>query len=146
MKWRTDRKIMKHSSEKHLAQHGIHPTAMRLLVLEYLLDNRTAASLGQLEREFYRSDKATLYRTLKTFEKKGLIHGVNVGGTTVYLLCRENCSEEGHFDVHPHFFCTVCAKTICLPQTKMPRFDLPEGFDLHEINLILKGRCDECAD
>ena len=55
--------------EGNLKRHHIKPTAMRLLVLEYLMEKETAISLTDLYETFVKSDRTTLYRTLKTFEK-----------------------------------------------------------------------------
>lgn len=56
--------------EVKLEEKSIKPTTMRLLVLKKLVDSNVAISLNDLESKFDRADKATLYRTLKTFEKK----------------------------------------------------------------------------
>ncbi len=53
--------------ESILIAKQITPTAMRLLVLEFLLKQKTAISLSDLEKEFERSDRTTLYRTLIVF-------------------------------------------------------------------------------
>ena len=55
--------------DKQLQTKHIKPTAMRQLVLQVLTEQKTALSLPELEEIFVRADKATLYRTLKTFEK-----------------------------------------------------------------------------
>lgn len=57
--------------ESTLESKGIRPTAMRLLVPDYLLKQTAAVSLNDLETCFHRSDRVTLCRTLKTFEAKG---------------------------------------------------------------------------
>ena len=56
--------------ESMLLSKDISPTPMRLLVLEYILNNNSAISLKDLEKTFEYSDRSTLYRTLKTFEEK----------------------------------------------------------------------------
>ena len=56
--------------ENILIAKQINPTAMRLLVFEYLLKQKIAISLSNLEKEFERSDRTTLYKTLKTLKKR----------------------------------------------------------------------------
>lgn len=56
--------------EQLLERKTITPTSMRLLVLNYFLEKATALSLSDLENLLPQSDRSTLYRTLKTFEKK----------------------------------------------------------------------------
>ncbi|MEO6814725.1 MAG: transcriptional repressor [Ginsengibacter sp.] len=132
--------------ENMLIAKQISPTAMRLLVFEFLLKQTTANSLADLEKEFHHSDRTTLYRTLKTFEEKGLIHNIQDGtGATKYALCADECKEGLHHDLHVHFYCTHCKETFCLPRNKIPVIQLPNGFNSHEFNLIAKGICDKCS-
>lgn len=131
--------------ESNLLAKGVRPTAMRLLVLDYLLNQTAAVSLNDLETNFERSDRVTLYRTLKTFEEKGLVHQIEDGTTSVkYALCPEACSTGLHHDLHVHFYCNECKGTFCLPKTRIPEVQLPENYQPEEINLTVKGICGEC--
>ena len=60
--------------EQLLKNRKIKPTASRILVLRYFLENDNAISLKKLENDLHHSEKSTLYRTLKTFEKQKIIH------------------------------------------------------------------------
>ena len=90
--------------EQKLEHKNIKPTAMRLLVLRQLVENAVAISLKDLEATFEKADKATLYRTLKTFEEKRLIHSIEDGtGSLKYALCEEGCEcapQEQQLDFH----------------------------------------------
>lgn len=128
-----------------LIARQIKPTAMRLLVLEYLLKQKTAISLSNLETEFERSDRITLYRTLKTFEEKGIIHTIKDGTEEAkYGLCEDECSNGLHSDAHLHFYCTVCKKMYCLPKVQIPEIKLPNKFRLQELSLVARGVCNNC--
>ncbi|PTX13167.1 Fur family ferric uptake transcriptional regulator [Pontibacter mucosus] len=128
-----------------LLEKEIKPTAMRLLVLDFLLSQQTAVSLSDLEAAFYRSDRITLYRTLKTFEEKGLVHSIMDGtGSVKYAICEEGC-ECAPEDMHVHFFCNKCQETICLPKSRIPKIPLPDNFKQEEINLVIKGTCGNCS-
>lgn len=59
--------------EQMLSARQIKPTAMRLLVLEYLIGQASAVSLKETEDTFEKADRITLYRTLKNFEEKGMV-------------------------------------------------------------------------
>jgi len=132
--------------EKILIAKQINPTAMRLLVLEFLLKQKTAISLSDVERDFTHSDKVTIYRTLKTFQEKGLIHNIKDGrGAVKYALCESDCKEGVHYDYHLHFYCTVCKELFCLPKSKLPQVVLPDNFQLSEISLVARGICDKCS-
>ncbi len=131
------------TDEKLQARH-IKPTAMRELVLKVLTDQKTAISLSDLEDQFERADKATLYRTLKTFEKSKLIHSVDDGtGSVKYALCNDSCICNPE-DLHVHFYCTKCEKTYCLNDIPVPSINLPSGFQLESVNMVVKGVCANC--
>lgn len=137
---------MNEDLEKILKDKDIAPTAMRILVLEYMQKQLSALSLRNLEENFQHSDRITLYRTLKTFEEKGLIHGINDGtDATKYALCADACKAGSHFDLHLHFYCYSCKETFCLPKQKVPEVVVPENFILKELNLIAKGVCSSCS-
>ena len=132
--------------EKILKKRKVKPTAMRLLVLQFLLKNKVAVSLTDVENYFERSDRTTLFRTLKTFAKNEIVHKIDDGtGVTKYALCEENCHCEIENDLHLHFHCKKCNETICLTDYKIPRINLPEGFLAEDANLIVKGICDKCS-
>jgi Fur family ferric uptake transcriptional regulator len=131
--------------EKILENNNIRPTAMRLLVLKYLLHNNIASSLTDIENYFDNSDRTTLFRTMKTFVENGMVHMIDDGtGIKKYALCEESCNCEIDTDLHVHFHCSLCKETICLPKHKIPRVDLPEGYKAEEINLVVKGTCEKC--
>lgn len=132
--------------ESTLKSKKINPTAMRLLVLDFLTKQTSAISLNDLEKGMGPSDRITLYRTLKTFEEKGLVHSIDDGtGATKYALCDTDCDGENHHDLHVHFYCNSCKETFCLPNTQIPEIALPTGFERQEMNLIIKGICELCT-
>lgn len=131
--------------ENILISNQVNPTAMRLLVLEYLLKQTVAISLNDLEIELDRADRITLYRTLKTFEANGIIHTIKDGTEVAkYALCADECSNELHADMHVHFYCINCKELYCLPKVKIPEIKLPGKFDLQEISLVARGICNTC--
>lgn len=139
--------MMNSELEQRLSEKQVNPTAMRLRVLEFLLQQEHAVSLADVEKGLGQSDRITLYRTLKTFEEKCLVHTVADGsGMTKYALCDGSCLPgEQHQDTHVHFSCTACGETFCLPETTIPRIQLPGGFRSAEINLLVKGVCQSCS-
>lgn len=130
--------------EQKLEHRNIKPTAVRLLVLKALVESSAAVSLNDLEAKFERADKATLYRTLKTFEDKKLIHSIGDGsGATKYALCAEGCECEPQ-DQHIHFHCVKCNETYCLTQSKIPQTNIPVGFRASSASMVYKGTCPNC--
>jgi len=130
--------------DKQLLHKKIKPTAMRQLVLRVFLKQKAAISLAHLEMELENAEKSTLFRTLKTFTEKKLIHSIDDGsGSVKYALCAHSC-EEIHEDLHVHFVCKKCKQTFCLNDVKLPSISLPSDFVLEEVNLIAKGICSSC--
>jgi Fur family ferric uptake transcriptional regulator len=127
-----------------LSGRNVKPTSVRILVLRFLLQHEKAVSLKSLEEHYSYSDKSTLFRTLKTFEKQGIVHSIADGsGMKKYALCLESCEctlEDQHF----HFFCNKCEETYCLNSQSVPSINLPVNFKLTEANLVLKGVCANC--
>jgi Fur family ferric uptake transcriptional regulator len=128
-----------------LERKNIKPTAMRLLVLDFLMNQPSAISLTDLEKGLEPCDRITVYRALKKFEESGLVHHIDDGtGITKYAFCAEECNPGHHHDLHVHFFCNACKQTSCLPKTQIPQVSLPEGFHEEEVSLVVKGTCNLC--
>ncbi|QED37175.1 transcriptional repressor [Antarcticibacterium arcticum] len=130
---------------KKLESKEIRPTAMRLLVLNRFTDSEVALSIGELEKDFQNSERSTLFRTIKTFEEKGIVHKIEDGtGVIKYSLCQENCECEIDNDLHLHFHCNSCDETVCLTEQKIPHITLPAGFEAIDANLVITGICSKC--
>ncbi len=137
---------MKAVTEQKLINKDINPTAMRILVLNFILKQSAAISLSDIEKGLAPADRITIYRTVKTFEEKGIVHVIDDGtGTPKYALCLDECDANEHHDMHVHFYCITCRETFCLPNSKIPDINLPNKFSSVEMNLVVKGVCDQCA-
>jgi len=130
-----------------LKKYSLRVTDTRKLVLQFfLLKDGRAISHQYLENQIGNSDRVTLYRTLKTFQDKGLIHEVHDGsGTIKYALCHEACNHVQHFDNHAHFYCNNCKETICLDDVNAT-FTAPKGYQLNETHILMKGFCNNCVN
>lgn len=129
---------------KRLKSRAINPTAMRLLILDKLMNTEVALSLADLETEMDQADRITIYRTLKKFEENKLIHSIEDGtGSIKYALCELNCKCTPEF-THAHFHCTMCNQTFCLRNIHLPEINLPKNFQAEQSSFILKGICDHC--
>ena len=93
-------------------------------------------------------DRVTIYRTLKTFVDKGLIHKVldDIGGMK-YALCKSECNTTSHHHNHDHvhFKCNDCGQTTCLEEVVIPSLTLPNGYKKTEMNLLVQGVCKACS-
>ena len=132
--------------EKLFASKELRITAMRLLIYKFLAEKQIAVTLSDIEEAFDKADRTTLYRTVKAFEEKEIVHKIDDGtGITKYALCEKGCNCEIEQDLHLHFHCNNCSETVCLTQHKIPHINLPEGYLAEDINLVVKGICEKCS-
>ncbi len=133
--------------ESVLINHQIRPTAIRLLMYNFLQEKKVAVTLNDIESGFDKSERTTLYRTIKTFEKKGLVHQIDDGtGVAKYALDDSTSSSSNMQDLHLHFHCIKCNETVCLTDHKIPHISLPKGYISKDMNLVIKGVCDKCSE
>jgi Fur family ferric uptake transcriptional regulator len=136
--------------ETILERRGIRVTSLRLLLLRTMLQQNCAVSLSDLEAILITVNKSTIFRTLTLFLQHHLVHQVEDGsGHTKYALCAEDCHCGEHepspfTDLHTHFYCECCKRTVCLHNLTIPNMEIPQGFQLHSANFVLKGICNQC--
>ncbi|MDX1939627.1 MAG: transcriptional repressor [Saprospiraceae bacterium] len=137
---------MKISIEQLLEAHSLRKTVVRNQVLDIFLNAREALSHSDIESHFEQVDRITLYRTLKTFEDKGLIHkAIDGSDKPKYALCHSGCDEHEHHDHHAHFHCDDCGKTYCLDEIEAPAVSAPGGFQVASTHLVVTGKCEQCV-
>jgi Fur family transcriptional regulator, ferric uptake regulator len=134
---------------KHLLNHhDLRITDSRVNILSAFLENNYALSEQNIERQLNGNcDRVTIYRTLKTFVDKGLLHKVMDENNGIkYALCTDTCGEEGHRHEHAHFKCQECGGTSCLENVPIQEIKLPDGFTKVESNLLILGICNKCHE
>ncbi len=89
-------------------------------------------------------NKTTIYRILERLEEDAVLHSfLGQDGVKWYARCND-CSTHNHHDVHPHFQCTECGKTECLPiDLVIP--ELPNR-KIASVQVLYSGRCESCPD
>jgi Fur family ferric uptake transcriptional regulator len=129
-----------------LKDYDLRTTTSRSAILRLFLKNSFALSYSDIEGEIAATfDRVTVYRTLKTFLDKGVIHKVlDDEGSLKYALCSEPCSTHEHHHEHVHFKCIKCGHTSCLENVTIPEVNLPKGFVIAEVNLLIQGTCNRC--
>ncbi|GAB3826510.1 Fur family transcriptional regulator [Pontibacter rugosus] len=134
-------------AQKLLLDYGLRKTGCRQEVLRQFLQNDFALSHADLEKLIGdRYDRVTIYRTLYSFEEKGLIHSINdVSGAVKFALCQEEaCSQQHHHDNHIHFNCTSCGQTFCLNEVNIPAISLPNAYKVERLHFSAQGTCKDC--
>lgn len=95
------------------------------------------------------TDAVTVYRTLNTFTRKGVLHRVR-GEDRVwrYALGDPHPSESGVHQ-HPHFVCEDCGKVECLKEAQIPdtfvrTLAVPAAYSIRYPEVVLHGLCPKC--
>lgn len=137
---------MNQASNRLLKTFRLRSTPTRQEILRLFLKKEHALSHSDIESEIPDDiDRVTVYRTLKTFFDRGLIHKVlDDGGSLKYALCTETCTDTEHRHDHVHFKCTKCGQTNCL-HVDIPAIKLPKGYVPREVNLLIQGICESCS-
>ena len=137
---------MRKTQNQILKDFRLRSTTSRSTILDLFIHKDYALSYSDIEKEVAAAfDRVTVYRTLKTFLDKGVVHKVlDDGGSLKYALCNDNCTSTNHHHDHIHFKCIKCGQTNCLDNVEVPRIKLPIGFDAKEINLLIQGICSKC--
>ncbi|MCH5168598.1 MAG: transcriptional repressor [Prevotellaceae bacterium] len=132
--------------ESILNDKGIKHTANRILVLKALAKVSHPVSLADLEQLLgFSVDKASIFRTLELFAEKDIVHVIEDGSRSLKYELRHGNECHTIFDQHVHFYCEQCKKTSCFKTISVPLIDIPEGFDPHSINYMIKGTCPDCS-
>lgn len=134
-------------SETLLRNFKLRSTPNRQEILSLFLRKSYALSHSDIERDVKdHLDRVTVYRTLKTFLDRGLIHKVlDDEGSLKYALCNEACQAPVHHHDHVHFKCLRCGQTNCL-NIEIPFVRLPKGYRAQEVNVLIQGICERCLE
>lgn len=129
-----------------LHRRQLSTTESRRKILTLFLNSSDALTHGDIEKAVGdKYDRVTIYRTLQTFEEKGIVHTIPTADNSIkYALCKE-CEEGHHHDDHVHFICTACEKTICLDDVVSPTIGLPHGYVAENVQVVINGTCKSCS-
>ncbi len=144
--------------ESRLQKAGIRPTAVRILIMGALEKLDRPISSLELEMRLDTVDRSSISRTLALLLDKGLVHTIDDGsGSAKFELChchshrsleQESYAQDcflGHSDLHAHFHCVRCGKTVCLPDQGLYIPQLPAGYVATTANFVITGLCPECS-
>ena len=134
------------ADEQILKDFRLRNTSSRADILRLFLNHGYALSYTDIEKKVAETyDRVTVYRTLKTFLDKGVVHKVlDDAGGLKYALCKEHCSQAEHHHEHVHFKCIRCGQTNCLEDVEIPEVHLPKGYKPQTLNLLIQGVCLKC--
>lgn len=125
-----------------LRTFGLSGTMIRRQVIGLLWGDGVALTQKEIEEQLpQETDRVTLYRTLKLFTEKGIVHKIVLNEET------QKYKLAGHFKKsdHPHFYCINCHKLLCMPQINVDTSHLPPGFECRSSRVVVEGICDQCS-
>ena len=123
----------------------LYRTKVRIAILKVLMKADEPLSQNQIARRLGKKhfDKVTIYRTLESLLKVGLVHKAFIEKRAWHFELADNCTES---QCHPHFTCTSCGSTHCLTEISLPMAKSPhKGFVIHRQQVRLEGLCPACA-
>jgi Fur family ferric uptake transcriptional regulator len=135
------------AAELRLAELGVRATRSRIDVLATLIAAQRALTHNEVESRLEQRrdvDRVTLYRVLDWLTAQGLAHKFS-GDDRVWRFSITGPGDAAGGHAHAHFQCSDCGKVICLDEARLPAIPLPRGFRRREVEVTVKGSCDECA-
>ena len=126
-----------------LNYRNLKRTSCREGIIKVIMTANNALSENEIrERLESNYDRTTFYRSFKTLEEHKIIHKIVVDNQLVkYALDNSITSKKEH----AHFYCCKCEKVQCMDAVVMPDPELPSGYIVTEMELIIKGLCSHCA-
>jgi Fur family ferric uptake transcriptional regulator len=133
-----------------LQEAGHRRGGARTAVVEALAAHDCAVTALDLDDEMRqrspRVGRASVYRALEQLEQLGLVRRIEVSrGVAGY----ERVDPTGHH--HHHAICRDCGRMVPFEDPRLERAlehvagEMP-GFDVAEHDVVLRGRCDRCAN
>ncbi len=126
----------------YLKSKKIRPSVIRIKVLKYLNENRVHPTADKIYKELYKEiptlSKTSIYNTLKSFAKSGIISELTIeDGMARY---------DADVEKHGHFRCRKCGKiedfkTKCDFCYKEPL----SGYIIETEHMYVTGLCAVCA-
>lgn len=134
------------NSEEILKHHNLRLTDNRKQILDVFLSHPVAYSHSAIEEKLPHLDRVTIYRTLHSFEDNGILHKVLDDGVSskfaLFHICETH--HHSHSHDHVHFKCEICNETICLEHVSIPSFQVPDGYMVKNVGLLVQGICRKC--
>jgi Fe2+ or Zn2+ uptake regulation protein len=126
---------------KFLKENNLKVTPQRLLILKYLGEHCTHPTTEEIYSNLKTNNpslsKTTVYNSLDTLEKHGIIQSITISGSELRYDFKEG--------MHHHFLCKKCGKITDI-NVECPNLDsmLECGHDVEEVHGYFKGICIKC--
>ena len=124
-----------------LQEHGIQPSAQRVVVGEYVLFTEEHPSADQVwarvKKTFPLLSRATVYNTLNLFVEKGLLRQL--------VLAEGKVVFDPNIESHHHFIdeSTGIIHDVPWHALEVRKVDPLKGYDIREYQVVMHGRTTE---
>lgn len=132
----------KYEIEKHiLKKHDIRVSHQRLMILDYLVNNRTHPTADDIYKDLKSKDpilsQATVYNTLNLFVKNNIVSELDFN--------QSRKRYDFYQKHHAHFICGRCGDILDLNiDIDNLKFDGLEGYEINNVDLTIRGICPNC--
>ncbi|EEB36517.1 peroxide operon regulator [Anaerococcus hydrogenalis DSM 7454] len=132
----------KYEIEKHiLKKHDIRVSHQRLMILDYLVNNRTHPTADDIYKDLKSKDpilsQATVYNTLNLFVKNNIVSELDFN--------QSRKRYDFYQKHHAHFICEHCGDILDLNfDIDNLKFDGLEGYEINNVDLTIRGICPNC--
>jgi len=129
-----------------LKSKKLSETPFRKEVLAIFSNYENAIPMSVIEQDLKDYNRITLYRTIKIFIEKGVIHEIAMSGAASnYALCQDCCSSDQHQHQHIHFKCSQCEMVSCVQVTEFPSLTIPH-YQIEQLEIQASGICKSCLE
>jgi len=131
-----------------LKQHRLNFTSIREEIIRILSESNLALSMSEIkERLMVDCNRVTLYRNLKTFTDKKIVHQIFVDNLVSKYMIPDNVLQPDQTESnHLHFRCMRCNNVKCLKDHRINPVRLPDGYVMLDVNYVVFGLCDVCSE
>jgi Fur family transcriptional regulator, peroxide stress response regulator len=129
--------------ETRLRKAGLRLTPQRYAVLDYLMCSQMHPTAEQiradLNQQFPRASRATVYNTLNTLRDAGLIHEIYMDDAVARY--------DANIEPHHHFICRSCGKLedIRLDAVSAISSGHLKGYSVEDYAVVMRGVCAVCS-
>jgi Fur family peroxide stress response transcriptional regulator len=128
--------------KERIAANGLKPTYQRIVILDYLNKHKTEHLTAEkiyegLIKRMPMLSLTTVYNTLSSFLKAGLVSAITITGTEVRY--------DPVTMPHHHFLCKACGKIIDVDVScPIANRKTIRGCRIEEVHGYFKGLCKDC--
>ena len=127
-----------------LQSRKLKATSTRIELLTKMYKFGSAISYSEIQKQMSPIDRVTLYRTIESLKKCGIIHiAFQDQNESYYAVCGKTCDENNHHHEHVHFKCKKCNTITCEELNKNFNISLP-NYQIEKISINVEGICKVC--